>query len=60
MESFSSGQSLLSEQLKPTYGEISPSDTGIKFIARGKLPGDGKKRSKLGPDETGGSKLTIS
>jgi hypothetical protein len=41
------------EQFKSTYGEISPSDTGIKFFARGKLPGDGKKRVKLGPDETG-------
>jgi putative DNA primase/helicase len=31
-----------------TYGEISPSGCGIKFVARGKLPGDGHKRNGFG------------
>jgi hypothetical protein len=42
------------EMLEGTYGEISPSGNGVKFIGRGKLPGDtGTRRSGLGPDETG-------
>jgi primase-polymerase (primpol)-like protein len=32
-----------------TYGEISPSGTGVKFIAKGRLPGDGFRRAGLGP-----------
>ncbi len=40
----------------PTYGEISPSFTGVKFVARGALPGDrkGVNRKGFGPDGTGG------
>ncbi len=45
------------EQLELTYGEVSPSQTGIKFYARGKLPGRGKKRKGFGPDGTGGIEL---
>ncbi len=42
------------ERLKPTYGEISPSGRGIKFIAKGKLPdGKGTRRAGMGPDGTG-------
>jgi putative DNA primase/helicase len=37
------------ERLGPTYGEISQSGTGIKFIARGALPErTGKKRTGMG------------
>jgi putative DNA primase/helicase len=44
--------------LDGTYGEISPSGKGVKFIARGKLPGDkGTKRGGMGPDGTGGLEL---
>jgi hypothetical protein len=44
--------------IEGTYGEISPSGTGIKFFARGKLPGDeGKNRRGLGPDRTGAIEL---
>ena len=35
-----------------TYGEVSPSGRGIKYIARGKLPGEGHKRNGFG-DGTG-------
>lgn len=35
-----------------TYGEVSPSGRGIKFVAMGKLPGDGHKRNGFG-DGTG-------
>lgn len=46
------------EKLKPTYGEISPSETGIKFIGRGKLPGDtGTNKRGLGPDGKGALEL---
>jgi putative DNA primase/helicase len=38
-----------------TYGEISPSGAGIKFIARGRLPGPGV--NKRGPEQTGGMEL---
>jgi hypothetical protein len=41
-------------QLQATYGEISPSGNGIKFVGTGKLPGaTGTKRLGLGPDGTG-------
>jgi hypothetical protein len=44
--------------IEGTYGEISPSGTGIKFLARGKLPGDkGKNRRGLGADGTGALEL---
>jgi AAA domain len=36
-----------------TYGEISPSRRGIKFIVKGELPGHGRKRTGFGEDETG-------
>jgi putative DNA primase/helicase len=40
--------------IEGTYGEISPSGNGIKFIARGKLPAEtGTRRPGLGPDGTG-------
>jgi primase-polymerase (primpol)-like protein len=40
--------------LEGTYGEISPSGQGVKFIAKGKLPGkSGTRRSGIGPDGTG-------
>jgi putative DNA primase/helicase len=46
------------ESLQQSYGEISPSGRGIKFIARGKLPGDtGAHRVNMGPDKTGGLEL---
>ena len=42
------------EKLTTTYGEISPSGNGIKFIAKGKLPSDkGTRRAGMGPDGTG-------
>lgn len=42
------------EMLEGTYGEISPSGNGVKFIAKGKLPGEsGTRRSGLGPDGKG-------
>lgn len=42
------------EMLRGSYGEISPSGTGIKFWGRGALPdGKGTKRGGLGPDGTG-------
>ncbi len=45
------------DQLKPTYGEVSQSGTGIKFIARGTLPGKtGKHRAGMG-DGTGALEL---
>jgi hypothetical protein len=46
----------------PTFGEVSPSGTGIKFIGRGKIPPELKKKFKvetgtnrrgMGPDGTG-------
>jgi hypothetical protein len=44
-------------KLETTYGEISPSRRGIKFIARGKLPGaTGTRRSGMG-DGTGALEL---
>ena len=46
------------ETLQPTYGEISPSGTGIKFIARGKLPSEkGTRRPGMGPFGTGALEL---
>jgi putative DNA primase/helicase len=42
------------EAIAGTYGEISPSGNGIKFIGRGKLPADkGTRRGGFGPDGTG-------
>jgi putative DNA primase/helicase len=42
------------ETIAGTYGEISPSGNGIKFIGRGKLPArTGTRRGGLGPDGTG-------
>jgi hypothetical protein len=42
-------------KLKATYGEVSPSGSGIKFIAKGKLPGaTGGNRKGFGPDRAGG------
>ena len=44
--------------LTPSYGEISPSGKGLKFIARGKLPSDkGTRREGLGPLGTGALEL---
>jgi hypothetical protein len=46
------------QTLHRTYGEVSPSGTGIKFFARGKLPSEkGAHRSRMGPDERGGLEL---
>lgn len=39
--------------LGKTYGEVSPSGRGIKFIARGELPGSGKRRNGYGADGYG-------
>jgi putative DNA primase/helicase len=39
--------------LSKTYGEVSPSGTGIKFIARGRLPGPGVRKPVLGPEKKG-------
>jgi hypothetical protein len=36
-----------------TYAEVSPSGHGIKFIATGKLPGGGRRKTGMGPDKTG-------
>jgi hypothetical protein len=42
------------EKLEPTYGEISPSGNGVKFIAKGELPSDrGTRRAGMGPDGSG-------
>jgi hypothetical protein len=39
------------DMLKSTFGEVSPSGEGVKFFARGKLPGEkGKRRNGMGPD----------
>jgi putative DNA primase/helicase len=44
--------------LKTTYGETSPSGKGVKFIARGKLPGEtGTRRNGFGPDGSGALEL---
>jgi putative DNA primase/helicase len=40
------------ERLK-TYGDISPSGRGIKFIARAKLPGGGHRKAGVWPGGTG-------
>ena len=41
-------------KLETTYGEVSPSGNGIKFIGKGKLPGEtGGKSLPLGPDGIG-------
>jgi hypothetical protein len=46
------------EELKSTYGEISPSGNGTKFLAKGKLPEKtGTRRSGMGPDGTGALEL---
>jgi primase-polymerase (primpol)-like protein len=42
----------LVESLRGTYGEISPSGTGIKFWGRGSIA-ESAKREGLGPDGTG-------
>jgi primase-polymerase (primpol)-like protein len=44
-------------KLEGTYGEISPSGNGIKFIAKGKLPGKGTRRTGMGPDGSGALEL---
>src|SRR4051812_27318532 len=42
----------------PSYGEVSPSGKGLKFIARGRLPEDtGTRRTGFGPDGTGALEL---
>jgi putative DNA primase/helicase len=42
------------EMLRSTYGEISPSGHGVKFIGRGQLPEKtGTRRTGLGPEGTG-------
>jgi hypothetical protein len=50
----------LLEMIRSTYGEISPSMTGVKFIGKGEFPKDprdefktGKKRGDLGDDKDG-------
>ncbi len=44
--------------LLASYGEVSPSGKGLKFIARGKLPSDrGTRREALGPHGTGALEL---
>jgi hypothetical protein len=40
-----------------TYGEVSPSLKGVKFIGRGALPGTGKNLKGFGPDKTGGVEI---
>jgi hypothetical protein len=41
-------------EMKGTYGEVSPSGNGIKFLARGKLSGGhGTRRAGFGPDGKG-------
>jgi putative DNA primase/helicase len=45
-------------KLKGTYGEISPSGNGVKFIGKGKLPAEtGTNAKGFGPDGTGGLEL---
>lgn len=39
--------------LGATYGEVSPSGRGVKFIARGRLDGGGKRRNGYGADKAG-------
>jgi putative DNA primase/helicase len=44
--------------LRLAYGEISPTGSGVKFIACGKLPGGaGTRRNGLGPDGSGALEL---
>jgi putative DNA primase/helicase len=41
-------------KLEPTFGDISPSGRGIKFIGKGQLPdGMGTRRAGMAPDGTG-------
>jgi hypothetical protein len=40
-----------------TYGEISPSGSGVKFVGRGKLPGNGTRRKGFGDDGKGAIEL---
>jgi putative DNA primase/helicase len=45
-------------KLATTYGDVSPSRRGVKFIARGKLPGDtGTRRNGFGDDGSGAIEL---
>jgi putative DNA primase/helicase len=45
-------------RMEGTFGDVSPSNTGVKFIARGKLPADtGTRRGGMGPDGTGALEL---
>src|SRR4051794_22929041 len=44
----------LADLVLPSYGEVSPSGEGLKFIARGKLPErTGTRRKGMGPDGDG-------
>jgi hypothetical protein len=46
------------EMTQPTYGEVSPSGKGIKFVGRGKLPEDtGTRKKGFGPDGEGAIEL---
>jgi hypothetical protein len=46
------------DKLEGTYGEVSPSGTGIKFFGIGKLPADkGTRRPGFGPDGSGAIEL---
>jgi hypothetical protein len=45
-------------EMSASYGEISPSGKGLKFIARGKLPSPkGTRKEALGPSGTGALEL---
>jgi putative DNA primase/helicase len=46
------------DMLRGTYGDISPSGNGVKFIGKGKLPADtGTNAKGFGPDGTGGLEM---
>jgi hypothetical protein len=46
------------EMVHATYGEVSPSGRGIKFIGKGKLPEDkGTRKNGFGPDANGAIEL---
>lgn len=45
------------DRLSGTYGEISPSGRGVKFVGMGKLPDTGHRKPGLGPDKTGAVEL---
>lgn len=45
-------------KIEGTYGDVSPSNKGVKFIARGKLPGkSGTRRGGMGADGKGALEL---